>query len=163
MWAWLVNLFRRRPERAYRYWDGAATRWADPFALNRALWAACDGRLDVILSDAQNDDPLLHGPACELLLQAVREAFALVPFNPATGTGATEDEALDCHEAFLAWSAKKKRRAASSPTFSPATGPPPSLLAALAAMGSGSTANGTTSEAPSPFSEASRPPSPQAP
>jgi len=62
----------------------------------------------------------------EALLDAARVAFDLPPFDPDTGTGATEEVCRDCLAAWLDFVSKKNDEDGGSPTSSSAAaaGPP---------------------------------------
>lgn len=114
-------------ERTFRYHDGAAEVHGDPAALRRDLFLATAGRLNALLRDyyagnaarrrgATGDDltaaELLSCEAAAVLLPSVRNVFGLKPLDPATGQGATDDDADAVLCAFLNYltSVKKKTR-----------------------------------------------------
>lgn len=124
----------------FRYHDGHCERAGDPFAIRRRL-DACLGNVNRVLADCHVADPparpadypgdqpwppadwsppeaaVMHAAEAKgRLLDAVRVAFEMAPFEATTGTGALESH---CEAAFVAYSAfcaKKKPSAASTPT-----------------------------------------------
>lgn len=114
--------------KVFPYHDGSQQVFGDPFAINKRLWAAVDGRLEKIAHDAflpplgpgePERDPSEHVKAIaaqQALLAAVRQAFEMAPFDRTTGQGATDQDCLDAYDAFITWMAEKKTSSAPTPT-----------------------------------------------
>ena len=107
----------------FGYFDGQQDRMGDPFAVRRRLDAQL-GNVNRVLQECHADypppqpvgwekdwpPPDWHPPEAAVmdaaaargrLVEAVRIAFEMAPFDPETGTGALES---DCNEAFRAYS-----------------------------------------------------------
>lgn len=97
-------------------------RYADPIAVKRMLHIATGGRLNKLIEDANRD---AHGPeafplddesperlaalqARGVLATATCHAFGLPLFDPTTGEGLTEEEALALLREYLLWLDQKK-------------------------------------------------------
>lgn len=109
------QVFSDEERRVFAYHDGAGTVHGDPLAIWRRMLAAFDGDLDVVLEQARHDQAAVWAPAMGRLVEAVRDVFAMRPFDPATGQGATDEDCLAALRAWQGWLAKKKATAASSP------------------------------------------------
>ena len=127
----MEQVFNEQLRKVFPYFNGAAQVWGDPLAIYRALMKEFDGDttpvLEAFRSRAQipaGTPPeeaaaaMAAGEACWTaaagrLVEFVRKAFAMVPFDPATGCGATEEDCLAALEAYHAWMATKKAPAAS--------------------------------------------------
>lgn len=94
-------MFSDEEKAIFGYHDGQRERYADPLVLRRTLIRACDGDLDGLwraaaepeTREGATPDPgaeLARQDAQERFNQAVRKAFELLPFDPATGQGCTE-------------------------------------------------------------------------
>jgi hypothetical protein len=105
------------------YWNGAASVHGDPVAISRRFAHACGGREDDVFRDLKSDVEPVAFAAWQKFMDATRDAFQLVPFNEADGTGAMEADCLDVWEAFTEWKAKKKAAPANSPICSPPMAP----------------------------------------
>jgi len=108
----------------FQYHDGSALVWGDPLALQRRLYLALHDP-DQVFADAASPDAAVRLPALGLLVEATRSAFAMQPFDPTTGQGATEEHCRLALEALWECLAKKKPTAASSPTSPAPTALPP--------------------------------------
>lgn len=120
----------------FAYNDGLQDRFGDPFAIRRRLDAAL-GNVNKVLLDCHADDvppkpddwegawppadwspveaAVMHAATARgRLVEAVREAFEMLPFDPVSGTGALEEQ---CNAAFTAYSehAQKKRTSTATP------------------------------------------------
>lgn len=76
----------------FKYHTGAAEQYGDPLAIERklrALTAGQPGKLAAQTADPELDDAS-WARAEEKLIQAVREAFEMAPFDKTTGQGATD-------------------------------------------------------------------------
>ena len=110
------------------YFDGQQSRYGDPLAINRRLTAALGGDQSAIAK--YHADP----QAQEAVLRAARIALELVPFDPATGSGALDIDAETALRSFLEFLEGNGSRAGKSPTSSlpildslPSYTPPASL------------------------------------
>ena len=115
-------------------------RWFDPLRVWRRLQQATQGELRQLLALAQtpkvpDDLPPEEKEAVQQvtpqqmaardrLLEAVPHAFELPPFDPSTGTGLLEEQAMGLLFQYLAWMEEKKTKPSPSPTSSPTSGPP---------------------------------------
>jgi hypothetical protein len=109
----------------FEYQSGGKTVFADPLQVIRALHGAMAGEIHKWLSrtDPKTTDSTLVVQAWNKLIPATRQAFRLMPFNPETGHGTTDADAIGVLKSFLAWRSKKKVKSASSPTSSASTAP----------------------------------------
>lgn len=105
------------------YWTGAVWRFADPLELWRALQRETNGNLQKIVKDARNDDDLIAFPALDHLMPAARKALGMVPFDPVTGTGATEADVHGALNAFWEYLDAKKKAVDTPPTSLPPSAP----------------------------------------
>ena len=112
----------------FSYHNGATQVYGDPLALESNLVEQIPdlgGLLDKVNNiAAAQADPLtrLEGvQARRALIAGVRAAFQLVPFEPATGKGATDDHALGIYLAWVAFTQKKSGSMPTPPNTSPST------------------------------------------
>ncbi len=115
-----------RQREVFPYFNGKEDVYGDPMRIHRLMFKLLDGDVNRVIEQSESEDINVSDPAEELLLEAVRGAFDMVPFDSKTGEGATE---ADCHaalEAFAAFSDEKKTPQENSPTSPGPTGPPPS-------------------------------------
>lgn len=107
------QLFTESQRRVFRYFNGVADVYGDPVAIYRQLLGAFGGDLDLIVENSLHPAPEVSAPAIGRLVDAVRSAFSMVPFDPATGEGATEPDCLAALDQWRGWIQEKKSRAAS--------------------------------------------------
>jgi hypothetical protein len=100
------------------YWNGQARVYGDPVRLKRRLDHAARGELPKWIERWNDPSHPQHHEALDALLGAARWAMELVPFDPATGSGATDDEAEFALRQLLEWLEGKGPRAETSPTSS---------------------------------------------
>ena len=114
----MEQVFDERQRNIFRYWNGIAYVWGDPLQIYRRLLVAFGGDMGPTYANAASEDPAISLPALGELADKVRDAFGMVPFDQATGQGATES---DCLDALADWSAHlglKKKPPDSSPICS---------------------------------------------
>lgn len=126
-------MFNQQQRSIYSYHDGERTVWADPLELRRLLRLAAGqdpGKLAQHAAplyggvDLSAEDYQLAHAAEDRLVNAVRVAFSLATFDPATGAGATYSDALRTWNDFCAWLEKKNQNTgtqlhSAEPTESP--------------------------------------------
>lgn len=92
------------------YFDGAAERYGDPIVIHRRLWARLQGRpndyFELIRQHAA--EPVKSEQAAESVEMACRAAFEMVPFEPETGRGATQEDCFAALNLFLKYQDQKK-------------------------------------------------------
>lgn len=98
--------------------NGAAMVYYDPLRVRRRLQALLGSQAGELIASWE------HLPAQEQFLGAVREAFDLPPFDPATGAGATEETVLGLWAGWQAWVKKNGPSTPNSPTTSRPTATP---------------------------------------
>ena len=108
-------------KKGFEYFNGAKVVYGDPYAIFRQLIAGCDGDFEGVVKAWLGDNIAMRVKAIDKLLAVSRKAFAMVPFNPMTGTGATDEEVQQVMETFFDWSAQKKTKHDTLPTPPPAT------------------------------------------
>jgi hypothetical protein len=120
--------------------DGTSLH-GDPIRIRRRLVHALEGDLNRWLAEYRCDIEPLAFAAAERLLAATVEAFDLIPFDPLSGVGASDDEVLGVLASFLAFEESKKKTASNSPTGVPPTdrGPSPIASTSRPGLASGST------------------------
>lgn len=157
-------------EKIYPYDDGQARVYADPWKalsdLTRLLGGDPEGvRRRATMpppGDVLGDNNERHPPdpdalaqwrletteAREQLVDAVRQAFEMQPFDKVTGTGARFDQCLDLMDDFLAWVKKNESSTVTTPTRPSTTDWPPPLVPGLspvpASLPRNSSASGST-------------------
>lgn len=112
------------PEGVFSYFDGEKTVFGDPLRVERELYqslAVTNRGPDEVFAAYASKDPALWMPAVGLVVEAVRRAFAMAPFDPATGRGATEAHCRDAVEALWDYLDLKKKPTAGSVTSSAPT------------------------------------------
>jgi hypothetical protein len=80
----------------------------DPLRVYRRLMAALGGKANDTLEASRSEDVPVRLAATEQLLGGIRHAFELADFDPATGGGVTDDEALTLLDGYLFWLDQKK-------------------------------------------------------
>lgn len=116
----------------FSYFNGSTTVYGDPLTIHRHLTRALDGDPNRVIGEthaglagerenypdeeswqAALAQEVATAPmrvdAGERLIGAIRGVFGMVPFDPATGSGATEKHCMDALEAFVALVEKKNR------------------------------------------------------
>lgn len=88
--------------------NGVDQVFLDPLNVYRRLHYALDGKPNQYLKDRKSEDVQVSFPAQEKLLEAVKFAFGLQPFNPLDGSGTQDGDAFGLLWAFLNWVDKKK-------------------------------------------------------
>lgn len=107
--------FTEQDRRIFSYQYRGRPQFGDPLAVDRRLRGALGADADDVLRQANSPDPAIADPAGERLMDAVRHALQLPPFDPETGDGATEE---DCRDALAAFDAFMQKKSGSSPTGS---------------------------------------------
>lgn len=114
------------PKRVFGpFYDGRGWVFADVAKVHRKLGACLDGEPNKVIEDSNSPDPEIASNATEKLVRAVRVAFDLPPFTPATGEGLTEDQCVETLNTFSDFLTKKETTPEPSPTSSPPTGKRP--------------------------------------
>ncbi len=112
-------MFNPEDKNIFEYHNGEARRFGDPIAINCRLSLALGGNLPKFIADYRSDDPALADVATERLVEAVRRAFEMVPWDSDSGLGATWSLCLDTLRDFLVWQEKKNLTTATSPMCAP--------------------------------------------
>jgi hypothetical protein len=89
------------------YHNGSRLVYGDPLKIHRRLTVALKGDPNKVISDSKDPNYQVAAVATEKLARAATEAFDLLPLDPQTGQGATEDEALSVLATFNEWLEKK--------------------------------------------------------
>ncbi len=120
----------------FPYFNGAENVWGDPLEIQQTLTAALDGDVNkclrearaAIYEDAQGNplpqpEPDVHAHNCIVahqalnrLIPAIRLAFVMQDFNPATGEGATRKVCIEALNAFDSWTQLQKKSGEPDPT-----------------------------------------------
>jgi hypothetical protein len=114
-------------KKIFRYFDGRGDAHADPLAVYRSFMECFDGDPDPVLKAARGGrrpegEP--EPPAEKLsrlraeaeLARAAQVCLEMVPFDRATGEGATEEDCLRALYSWLEWLEGNAGPAASAPT-----------------------------------------------
>lgn len=115
-------MFTEEQRRIFQYHNGSGEVWGDPLPIGRHMRQQLGGDPNEALKDARSEDVAVRDAATERLVQAVRVAFDMVPFDKATGTGADEAICLAALDRFLTWNEDQKKSAVSSPKPARSTG-----------------------------------------
>ena len=111
----------------------------DPLRIYRTLLLHCRGDINQVISDSHATIPAQYSPegtklsdeqpdllkryqSTDLLISATRAAFNMVPFDPQTGTGATDALCLSVFDTFMEWLESFDSPVASGPASSTTTG-----------------------------------------
>lgn len=95
----------------FSFRDGDVVRYTDPHRVRRLLHAHLGGSLEQIISTANSKTevpPPVWSDAWEHLVAAVIIAFDLMPFDPATGKGATENWCRQLLTDFFSWEGEQR-------------------------------------------------------
>lgn len=99
----------------FKYKVGGKSVCGDPVALNTRLTIACGGDWVKLAQQAfpnpapTEDTALVFSKQAETrLIEAVRKAFGLLPYDVATGAGSLQAEVLEVFDAYTDFSLKKK-------------------------------------------------------
>lgn len=117
-------MFTDNERKIFEYYDGSARVFADPKTVSRRLTIAAGGEPDSILAAWRAEPQMEDGKevpgsraarlqAEEKLVEIVRQAFEMVPFDKTTGMGATWDHCIDALNGFLEFWEKNARTVAS--------------------------------------------------
>ena len=120
----------------FEYNNGERQVFGDPLLLRDRIFTVSMGefwnlRKKVLKIDAANDDITIIMEGIEArghLVNIARAVFDMVPYNDATGKGATAEDCLNVTNLFLHWLDQKKTNAARQQTTLPpsaSTVPPP--------------------------------------
>jgi len=115
----------RRVFGPYDRGDGVGT-YADPIRVHRRLKAMLDGDPARVIAQSRAEVAVVAMEAKDRVLAAAVRALDLLPFDPATGQGATEDQVVEALNAYLKWEEETRDFFASSPTPAPSSAAPPS-------------------------------------
>lgn len=111
----------------FQYHRGDKLVYGDPLRIQRDLYAALRDP-DAVFAAVEKGDVA----AASALNEAARKAFGMVPFDPETGAGATDEDCDGALDALWECLEKKRKKAGDSPTSSepttatPAPSPPTS-------------------------------------
>lgn len=111
----MEQVFSEEERRVFAYHDGTNPVHGDPLAIWRRLLVHFGGDLNEVIEQGRSDVAAVWAPAIGRLVEAVRLVFDMVPFDPAAGTGATDEDCLAALRSWQGWLAKKKPTAGSSP------------------------------------------------
>lgn len=114
-------MFTQSDKKIFPYWNGRQEVYGDPMALHRRLTIALGGTPNEVLKAAKSESPLENAHARERLIDAVREAFEMVPFDKTEGAGALDEDCFQALRTLLEWTEKNASRAAASPRSRPDT------------------------------------------
>lgn len=113
----MEQIFSERQRKVFPYFNGVAQVWGDPVAIYRRILAACEGDVNLLLSrvssEIRDQQPLLWAESMARLMEVVRGVLGMIPFDPSTGEGATDQDCLNALEAWRTWMNEKKAPAAS--------------------------------------------------
>lgn len=100
------------------YWNGAEAVFGDPVRIHRRLYAKLLGRPNDFFAKVRDfeKDPTGSEQAADTVEMAVRYAFDLVPFDPATGGGANQQSAFEVLNQYLEYQDAKKLTGSGSQT-----------------------------------------------
>lgn len=93
-------VFSEQERKVFSYYDGAQRVFGDPMRILRGMLREFAGDPNPALENMNHAEAAVWVPAMEGVVAAVRIAFDMVPYDKATGTGATE---ADCLAALHAW------------------------------------------------------------
>lgn len=92
------------------YHDGLSERYADPIAVHRKLVMVLDEDPNHFIRQLKSEVPSIKVRAEIELAAAAVGAFDLLPFDPSSGTGSTQDEALAILYDYIGWREKNAKR-----------------------------------------------------
>lgn len=105
----------------FQYYNGKRSVWGDPLEIEDMMNYLLAGEPGKVTDQTNVNDPEVYVPATNRLVEAVREAFKMAPFDEATGEGATRQDCLDASNAYLRYKKSLKKS-----TADPSTSPPAS-------------------------------------
>lgn len=91
----------------FPYNNGQSDLYADPLAVNRKLLVAFSGDIEAALTAGYAPEGKTNG-ATQAVIDGVRDAFGMLPFDPTTGTGATDAMVLRILSNFSDFMIEKK-------------------------------------------------------
>ena len=91
------------------YFNGVQPVYGDPLCLYRRLVHALDGEPGRYLRGLKDAVEDVRFEAAEKLIAAARSVFGLVPFQPDTGQGTLDREALTVLRQFILWRDEQKK------------------------------------------------------
>ena len=112
-------MFEQSEKNIFPYWNGQQEVFGDPLAIHRRLTIALGGVPDEVLKAAKSEEPLQKAHARERLVEAIRAAFEMVPFDKTAGAGALDEHCFDALRSLLEWTEKNASRAEGSQTSRP--------------------------------------------
>lgn len=111
----------QRDRDIFQYFNGECEAWGDPLAIHRRLTLALGGHPNRYIEQAKAAEELVAAEAEEKLDEAIRIAFRMVPFDPLTGSGATENHCRAALAAYADFLEKKNPSGATLPSPSPSS------------------------------------------
>lgn len=110
-------MFTAEERQLFRYHNGEREVFGDPLRIWRRLNNHLEGKGRETWEAAAQEANLLEADrAQEKIYRAAVVAFDLVPLDPDTGAGCTEDHVKEVLDSFLKWIEQKKSEAENSPT-----------------------------------------------
>lgn len=105
-------MFSETDRSIFSYFNGKEVVWGDPLRINRRLTHYLGGQVDETIASANSDDPVVSFPATERLMDAVDQAFDMVPFDSVAGNGTRDVDRYRVLNSFSTWcdEVKKKHR-----------------------------------------------------
>jgi hypothetical protein len=91
----------------FPFFNGTAQVFGDPIVIYRRMLRALGKPIEKQVGLTKGQNELLNLEAYASLYAAVRAAFPMVPFDPATGSGATESDCQKALDSLLSWLEKK--------------------------------------------------------
>lgn len=101
----------------FRYFNGEKEVYGDPLRIQRDLYLKL-GDPDAAFKAADEGNDFY---AQNTIVDNAREAFHMVPFNPETGTGATDEDVEAALTALFSYFEKKSLNSATKPSSEPST------------------------------------------
>lgn len=104
-------------KRIFKYFDGVEEVFGDPLRIQRDLYLKL-GDPDAAFEAAQKGTDYY---AANTIVDNAREAFHMVPFDPKTGIGATDEDVEAAITALFEYFEKKSPNIATKPSSEPST------------------------------------------